>query len=243
MKAWQERVIRIQMPQGKAQASANPCGFRTEDNIVYFGPGQISRRWCGAHPSLSYYEHRGEDGPMATNRDGRGRRVVIGLLLSSFLTVGAVDKGQPLNVKAGLWEVTTTGAAGKDVMLSAAVLEKLTPEQRARIEERIRASKSDAVKTKIKKQCLTREQLQRGIPFRPGGKSCTWTPLTSTSSELEMRGDCVDQGFKAEARLRIEALSPEQAEGSLQFLTNGENSTATTSTFKAKWIGPQCRTP
>jgi len=59
-----------------------------------------------------------------------------------------------------------------------------------------------------------------------------------------MRGKCVDLGFKTGATLRIEALSPEEAEGSLQFLTKGENSIpATTSTFKAKWIGPRCRTP
>lgn len=181
---------------------------------------------------------------MCADRDGWERRVFIGLVLGSFLTLGATDNVQPLKVKAGLWEVTTTSAASKDVVLPAALLEKLTPEQRARIEERIQASRSDAVKTTIKKRCLTREQLRRGMLFRPEGESCTWTLLTSTSSKVEMRGDCVDQGFKTEARLRIEALSPEEADGSLQFLTNGENRTpATTSTFKAKWIGPRCRTP
>jgi hypothetical protein len=165
-------------------------------------------------------------------------------LLSSLLTAGATDNVQPLNVNAGLWEVTTTSAASKDVVLPAALLEQLTPDQRARIEERIKASRSDPVKTTIKKRCLTREQLRRGILFRPDGKSCTWTLLTSTSNKVEMRGDCVDQGFKTEARLQIEALSPEKAEGSLQFSTNAENTIpVTTSTFKAKWIGPGCRTP
>ena len=182
---------------------------------------------------------------MCTDRDGWEKRVFIGNLLGSFLTLGAADKGQPLNVKAGLWEVTTTSASSKDVVLPAALLEKLTPEQRARIEERIKASRSDTVKTTIKKRCLTKEQLRRGILFRPDGKSCTWTLLTSTSNKVEMRGDCVDQGFKTEARLQIEALSPDEAEGSLQFSTNGENTipATTSSTFKARWIGPRCRTP
>ena len=181
---------------------------------------------------------------MCTDRNGWEKGVFIGILLGSLLTVGAADNVQPLNVKAGLWEVTTTGASSKDVVLPAALLEKLSSEQRARIEERIKASRSDTAKTTIKKRCLTREQLRRGMLFRPDGESCTWTLLTSTSSKVEMRGDCVDQGFKTEARLLIEELSPDEAEGSLQFSTNGENTIpATTSTFKAKWIGPRCRTP
>jgi len=182
---------------------------------------------------------------MCTDRDGWTKKVFIGLLLGSFLTFGAADNVQPLNVKAGLWEVNTTSAVSKDNVLPAALLEKLTPEQRARIEERIKASRSDTLITTIKKRCLSREQLRRGLLFRPDGRSCTWTLLTSTRNKVEMRGDCVDQGFKTEARLQIAALSPDEAEGSLQFSTNGENTIppATSSTFKAKWIGPRCRTP
>lgn len=153
----------------------------------------------------------------------------------------AAHKVTPLNIKTGLWEVTTTTAPTEDVMLPAALLEKLTPEQRARVEERMKARKADPQKTTTTKQCLTRQELNRGLPFRQAGKSCTWTALTSTSSEVEMRGECVDQGVKTEGTLRIEALGPEQAQGSVQFSTKGDNATPRfTSTFKAKWIGSVC---
>jgi len=89
---------------------------------------------------------------MCTDRNGWEKGVFIGILLGSLLTVGAADNVQPLNVKAGLWEVTTTGASSKDVVLPAALLEKLSSEQRARIEERIKASRSDTAKTTIKKR-------------------------------------------------------------------------------------------
>jgi len=162
-------------------------------------------------------------------------------LCASFL---AAHKATRLNIKTGLWRVMTITAAGDDIMLSAGLLEKLTPEQRARVEERMKARQSGLQERTITKQCLTRAELESGVPFRTVGKSCTWTLLSSTRSKVEMRGKCVDQGFKTGATLRIEALSPEEAEGSLQFSSNRENSTpATTSTFKAKWIGPQCRTP
>jgi len=162
-------------------------------------------------------------------------------LCASFL---AAHKVTPLSIKTGLWEVTTTTAASDDSMLPAGLLEKLTPEQRARMEERMKARQADVQKTTITKQCLTRPELESGVLFRTAAKSCTWTVLSSTKSNVEMRGDCVDQGFKTEVRLLIEALGPEAAEGSVQFSTSGKNNNATrASTFKAKWIGPFCKNP
>jgi hypothetical protein len=163
----------------------------------------------------------------------------------AFCVAVAAQKVTPLNIKTGLWEVTATTTAGSDdTMLPSGLLEKLTPEQRARMEERMKARQTDVQKTTITKQCLSRRDLESGVPFRPTQESCIWTVINSTSSKIEMRGDCVDQGFKTGATLRIEALSPEEAQGSLESSRRGENAPtpATTSTFKAKWIG-QCRTP
>jgi hypothetical protein len=164
----------------------------------------------------------------------------VAILTLSIATL-AVDKAQPLKVRLGLWEVTTTVTTSSDMPIPAAILEKLTPEQRARIEERMKARKSDPQKTTIMKQCLTRRELERGVPFRRTQKSCSWTVIHSTSSKVEMRGYCIDQGVKKEGTLRIEALSPEAAEGSVQFSTNENVTHGLASTFKAKWIGPSCK--
>jgi len=158
----------------------------------------------------------------------------------------AVDKAQPLKLKTGLWEVTTTVTTNPDPPIPAAILDKLTPEQRARVEERMKARKPDPQKATITTQCLTRQELERGVPFRLAQKSCRWTAIDSTSNKVEMRGYCVDQGVKTEGTLRVEALSPEQVEGSMQLLKNGNNASPAstpTSTFKAKWIGPLCGDP
>ncbi len=163
-------------------------------------------------------------------------------MITVCASLWAAHKVTPLNVKTGLWEVTTTNSPNNDVMLPAALLEKLTPEERARVEERIKARKADPQKTTTTRLCLTRKEVERGLPFRPVGKSCTWTALTSTSSEVEMRGECLDQGVKTERTLRIEALGREEATGWVQFSTKGDNATFSfTSTFKAKWMGQLCR--
>ncbi len=167
----------------------------------------------------------------------------ISLAVLTLCVSVAAHKVVPLNLKTGLWEITTTTGAGDDNMLPAALLQKLTPEQRARVEERMKARSADPQKTINAKQCLTKQELERGMPFRLLHKSCSWAVLTSTSSRVEMRGECTDQGMKTESALRIGALSPEEAEGSLQFFTENQGTTpATTSTFNAKWIGPLCGT-
>ncbi|HEY6301451.1 MAG TPA: DUF3617 family protein [Terriglobales bacterium] len=170
-------------------------------------------------------------------------RISLVVTITLCASVVAADKVTPLDIKAGLWEVTTTKAVTEDTMLPAAVLEKLTPEQRERIEDRVKARNADPQKTIIARQCLTRQELERGTPFRPPQISCKWTVLTSTSSKLEKRGRCVDHGTKTEAALRIQALSPEEAEGSIQLFKASDNASAAIPSFKAKWIGPFCRTP
>jgi hypothetical protein len=121
-------------------------------------------------------------------------------------------------------------------------LEKLTPEPRDRIQDRIEARKSESGKTTIKKQCLTRKHLEHGIPFSPDLKSCTLTVLTSTSSKVDLHMECLEKGVKYDGILQIEALSSENVEGSIRFsATGGDNATNSASTFPARWIGPFCR--
>lgn len=171
------------------------------------------------------------------------QRISLVATLTLYAFFWAAHAPTPLNVKTGLWEVTTT-APSDDVVLPAAVLQKLTPEQRARLEERMKALSADPAKPSITKQCLTRLELERGMPFYPVQKSCRWTVLTSTRSTVEIRGVCVSQGTKTERRLHIQALSPEEAEGSIQCFTKGDNrSPATISALRAKWIGPECKNP
>jgi hypothetical protein len=165
----------------------------------------------------------------------------IGLVFSWFVAVWAADKVQPLNVKAGLWEVTTTVTTSGELPIPAGLLEKLTPEQRARIKDRIEARKSEPGKTTIRKLCLTRKQLDNGIPFGPDRKSCTRTVLTSSASEVDLRVECLDQGIKRDGTFQIEALSSENAKGSVRFsAASGDNAMRSTSTFTANWIAPFC---
>jgi len=171
-------------------------------------------------------------------------RISLIATFTLYASLWAADKVTPLDIRTGLWEVTTTTATSDESMLPAAVLEKLTPEQRARVEERMKARRADAPKTSIARECLTRQELERGMPFYPLQKSCRWAVLSSTGSKAEIRGECVNHGTKTERRLQIQVLSPEEAEGSIHCFTKGDDSSpAATSALRAKWIGPECKNP
>ena len=52
-------------------------------------------------------------------------------LFGAATVVLAAQKIEPLNVKLGLWEMNTTTKSGGEMPISHALLNKLTPEQRA----------------------------------------------------------------------------------------------------------------
>jgi hypothetical protein len=164
-------------------------------------------------------------------------------LIALSTALEAVGKVQSLNIKVGLWEVTTTVAANTEIPIPAELLEKLTPEQRARVEARVKARPSDAPRVTKQKYCLTKEQLLTGATFGQDRQSCTPTGLLSTRSKLEVQVVCVDQEMNSHGTLQVEALDPRRIKGSMKFTTtaNGEAITAQSS-FTAEWTSPVCST-
>jgi uncharacterized protein DUF3617 len=154
--------------------------------------------------------------------------------------VWAAERFTPLNVKTGLWESTTTTTMNGQLPLSDELLAKLTPEQRARFEARLKANSPDKTRTFTTRNCMTKEKLERGL-FGPNEKECTETVLNSTSSKLEVRLTCQSEGMKSEGTMLIEALGSESAKGSGNMTVNGGGHTMTSKTsFSAKWLGPSC---
>jgi len=156
------------------------------------------------------------------------------------VAIWAADKVKPLKIRVGLWEVTTTIAHEK-MPIPAALLEKLTPDQRARIQARMDAQKSDSGTT-VTKECVTRKRLDQGSPFQPNRESCTRTVVTSASNQLNFRVECSDQGTKDIETIDIEAVDSETVRGSIQRSVTGDDSVNASSTFYAKWIRASCNT-
>ena len=167
----------------------------------------------------------------------------IALIAVSASTLWAADKYQPLDVKTGLWEVTTMTILSGQMPIPPDLLEKLTPEQRARFQERMNAKSMQPAKPIVSRNCLTKEQLDKGDSFTENRKSCTPAVVSSTKSKVEVRLECVENGVKIDAKVQFEAIDSENVTGQTQSVaTGGDHTMNSSSTFTAKWIGSNCGT-
>lgn len=188
-------------------------------------------------------------------KKGWGGTLAATFVLFSLFTVAAWSQGSgstttsastgvklhPLNVKTGLWETTTTWTIGGEMPIPASMLNKLTPEQRARLEERMKANSAANTHTDTDKKCLTKEDLEKA-DFGAGKENCKQTIVTSTSAKAEGNFSCEVEGAKMSGTVEIEAIDQEHVKGSAHGTATGGGRTMTSSeTFTSKWLAPACK--
>jgi hypothetical protein len=116
----------------------------------------------------------------------------------------------------------------------------MTPEQRARMEERMKAQGENATKARVRKSCVTKEKLEKSTMFEER-QECKRTVLTSTGSKLEVRAECETRGTKVNVSTVAEALDSENIKGTMQVTASGGEKTMNMdSTFTGKWLGAAC---
>lgn len=167
---------------------------------------------------------------------------IMGTALIYLCSINAFgrEKTQPLNVKLGLWETTATVTRSGKMPIPADALAKLSPEQRARIEERMKARSAQSTKTSTRKTCITEAKLQKPF-FLDDQPECTQTVISSSGSKMEGRVQCMEGDVKSDGTVKMEVLDQENIRGSVSLLVNGGGDTANSkSTFTSKWISSSC---
>lgn len=169
------------------------------------------------------------------------RTLLCRLILLAPMTLSAANKLQPLNVKVGQWEMNQTMTTSGEMPIAPELLDKLTPEQRARIEAHMKANSGSHTRTSTYKSCLTKEQLEKGPTFLDKS-TCNWTVLNSSSNRADLKGVCTDRSVKSNMTLHIDALTPESTRMSADVIVNGDGHTMNLhATFTGKWVGPVCK--
>jgi Protein of unknown function (DUF3617) len=168
-------------------------------------------------------------------------KLFLAMILFSSLTLFAADKITPLNVKEGLWEMTVTHSmTGLPAMpaIPPDTLAKMSPEQRARMEAMMKGGAS----TDVRKECITKEKIEKQLAFSDNRKECTRTVLQSTSSKLEMKIHCEHgQQGATDGTLLIEAVGSDNVKGKMQAVTNASGRTMNMNfTFSSRYLGPAC---
>ena len=169
------------------------------------------------------------------------RASIFLVLTFSLSVVWAADKLQTFNVKTGLWRVTTVTVTTGEMPIPAELLARLTPQQRTRMEERMKARSPERTSTTTEKGCITKEELEKGPAFGEDRKLCIRTVVASTSKKANMKVECEQEGVKGDGILQFEALGPENVTGSEQITaSDGTHTMNSNSTITAQWIGPAC---
>jgi hypothetical protein len=144
----------------------------------------------------------------------------------------------PLNVKLGEWETSINAQIAGLPPIPQNVLDKMTPEQRAMMESRMKANQNRPVVTKT---CLKQEDLEKASAFGADDKSCTRTILKSSRTEQEMRMECSRNGGKQNGTIHVEALDSGHVKGVVRMSMEQNDRTMTiNSNFEAKWLGSTC---
>jgi hypothetical protein len=167
-------------------------------------------------------------------------KLLLALIVFSGLALWATDKITPLNVKEGLWEMTVTHSmtgmpAAPNIPPDA--LAKMPPEQRARIEAMMKGAPS----TDVRKECITREKLEKNSAFSANRGSCTRTLVNSTSSKLEVKFHCEEKQSSSDGTLLVEAIGSDNVKGTMHSVINNNGRTMNMDfTISSKYLGPAC---
>jgi len=167
-------------------------------------------------------------------------KFLLALVVFSSLTLWAADNITPLNVKEGLWEMTVTHSmSGMPAMpdIPPDVLAKMPPDQRARMEAMMKGGPS----TDVRKECITKEKIEKNSAFSNNRGDCTRTVVNSTGSKLEVKIHCEEKQASTDGTLVLETVGSDHVKGTMQSATNANGHTMNMNfTFSSKYLGPTC---
>jgi hypothetical protein len=169
-------------------------------------------------------------------------KFLLALIVFSSLTFWAADTITRLNIKEGLWEMTSTHSMAGMPAIPPETLAKMTPEQRARMEAAMKQSGAGGPTTNVRKECITKEKLEKRSAFDENRKDCTRTVVSSTGSKLEMKIHCEEkQQASTDGTFLLEAVGSENVKGTMRFVTNSSGRTMNMDfTFNGRYLGSAC---
>jgi len=143
-----------------------------------------------------------------------------------------------LDVKPGLWEITSSHQISGIPPVPKDWADKVTPEQRAAMEAAFRKEAEKGPQTETERECINKEDAEK--PFDIGDKDCTQTVVRTTRTTQEVRLNCTGE-MKGNGVLRVTTPTPETMTGTLDLtLGDGKDPMRVRSDLKGRWLGPDC---
>ena len=167
--------------------------------------------------------------------------VLAGALAGLCGVSAAYAAGTPLNIRLGLWEMTTTGETSGVPPIPPETLARMSPEQLARVQASMAARMARRDKPEVRKQCVTKENLEKGFdPKNSSSQGCHTTITSSSAQVMEMKQECTGQQ-KFTGTFHFEAPTPVTVVGKYDMVMSaGPNTMTMKLNMSGKWLGADC---
>jgi hypothetical protein len=121
------------------------------------------------------------------------------------------------------------------------VLDKMPPEQRARVEAMMKNRVGGGTSPMTNKVCITRESLADGRAFSRRQENCTSKVVLSTPARQQVHIECNQQEMKMAGDLTVERIDSEHIKGSM-VMKGGQPGRPidTTMSFENTWLSADC---
>jgi hypothetical protein len=162
------------------------------------------------------------------------------LLAGTLVILAGPAAAQTLDVKTGLWETTRNVESRGVPPLEEG---RMTPEQKARVEEMIKSREAEGPRTHASKECLTQEELERApfAGFEGEAQTCVDSVFEHTASHWRGKSVCTLGARKREIEIDVSALSPEHVKGTVRSKLSGGGRVMTSQgTFTGRWLAADC---
>src|SRR5262245_23502371 len=149
----------------------------------------------------------------------------------------AADK---LNIKTGLWELTTVTSVSGMPPIPKEMLEKLSPEQRAAVEEGMQHEANRPPETQVSKECITQKDLEDPFTGKEENKDCKHTIVSRSSTTQEIRLVC-NGTPKGSGSFKVSTPTPESMTGNLNIkMGEGKETMKIEAKVSGKWLSATC---
>jgi hypothetical protein len=160
------------------------------------------------------------------------------VLLAACLSGPVLAQAPALDVKVGLWEMTSTvNVEGAPPSVDTS---KMTPQQKAAVESAMKGAMGRRTHTNA--QCLTKEMIQKSM-FMPSdrlGTTCKQTMLKNTRTVVDLKVECTGAQTMT-GDMHFEALSAVSTKGTMKMaITNQGKVMTVDSDFTGKWLRADC---
>jgi hypothetical protein len=161
---------------------------------------------------------------------------------AASLSLSAIVLAQApaLDVKMGLWEITSTTNIGGQI--PTIDTSRMTPEQKARMEAAMKGLVGPH--SNVTKSCMTKEKFNRSSFMTDGDPGATCKQTMSTNTRTSMDANVVCTGKRTTtSQMHIDAPSPTSFTGSVKSASAEQGQTMTVNvTMTGKWLGADCGT-